>query len=112
MQSPHYDQTYTDSGFWAKVKRYAKTAGKAVLEPALQMYYALQDADTPAWAKATIIGALGYFISPLDLIPDMLPVVGYSDDLTVLLAAITAVAKYIKHEHKAKARAVMLRWFD
>ena len=50
-------------------------AGKEVIEKALILYYCLQDDDTPAWAKTTIIGALGYFISPIDAIPDLVPVV-------------------------------------
>lgn len=111
MTQSNYEEQYSDNAFWGKVKRYAKQAGSAVLESSLQLYYALQDSDTPAWAKATIIGALGYFISPLDLIPDIVPVIGYSDDLTVLAGAITAVASHIKQEHKIKAAEVMQRWF-
>lgn len=111
MNQVEYSAQYDDGAFWSKVKRYAKKAGLAVLEPALEMYYALQDSDTPAWAKATIIGALGYFISPLDLIPDVLPVVGYSDDLTVLVAALAAVSAHIKDIHKEMAKQALQRWF-
>lgn len=107
-----YTAQYSDDGFWGKVKGYAKTAGRGVLEPALKMYYSATDPDTPRWAKATIYGALGYFISPLDGIPDLLPVVGYSDDLGILVAALGAVAVYIKDEHTAKARATLTQWFD
>jgi uncharacterized membrane protein YkvA (DUF1232 family) len=76
------------------------------------MYYSATDPDTPRWAKATIYGALGYFISPLDGIPDLLPVVGYSDDLGILLAAVAAVAAYIKDEHTVKAQATLSQWLD
>ena len=64
------------------------------------MYYTLQKPATPVWAKTMIIGALGYFISPIDLIPDFIPIAGYTDDLTALVAAIVAVAMYIDEDVK------------
>lgn len=68
-----------------------------------------KDEDTPIWAKTTIMGALGYFISPLDAIPDITPFVGYSDDLGILVAA---VATHIKDEHVEKAKETLKKWFD
>jgi uncharacterized membrane protein YkvA (DUF1232 family) len=112
MADTDYTAHYSDAGFWGKVKGYAKTAGRAVMLPALKMYYSATDPDTPRWAKATIYGALGYFISPLDAIPDLLPVVGYSDDLGILVAAMAAVAAYIKDEHTVKAQATLSQWLD
>lgn len=109
--SQEYSKAYSDDSFRGKVRQYAKDAGEAVLEPALKMYYALKDSDTPAWAKATIIGALGYFISPIDAIPDLLPVVGYTDDLAVLAGALAIVAMHVKEEHAEKARVTLRQWF-
>ncbi len=106
-----YEDAYSDSAFWGKVKKYAKKAGVAVLEPALILYYCLKDPDTPSSIKATILGALGYFISPIDFIPDFTPLIGYSDDLGVLVATVTLVAKHIKPEHKAAAKETMQAWF-
>ena len=60
------------------------------------MFYCLQDRDTPQWAKATIVGALGYFIFPADGIPDAVPVIGFSDDLVVITAALGIVVMHIK----------------
>lgn len=111
-QKDSFKEAYSDSNFWDKVKEYAKSAGEGVLEPALKMYYAALDSDTPAWAKATIIGALGYFISPVDAIPDLLPIVGYTDDLGVLVAALAATAANIKDEHVAKAKETLSQWFS
>lgn len=71
MSENNFSSAYSDDGFWEKAKDYAKVAGENVLEPALKMYYAALDAETPAWAKAAIVGALGYFISPIDAIPDV-----------------------------------------
>ena len=106
-----YAATYSDAGFWRKLLDFAKAAGREVVELALELYYALQSPATPAWAKAVILGALGYFISPVDLIPDFIPVVGYTDDLGVLAAAVGTVATYITPEHKAAAAAKVQEWF-
>ena len=105
--SKHYD----DDSFWKKIRDFAITAGREVIEKGLILYYCLQDPDTPVWAKGTIIGALGYFILPLDAIPDMTPVVGYSDDLGVLVMALASVAVHIKDEHKQQAIKKLEIWF-
>lgn len=112
MGSTDYKTHYSEARFWDKARTVAKTAGKAVLEPALKMYYSATDKDTPAWSKATIYGALGYLISPLDAIPDFIPVAGYTDDIGILVAAMAAVAAHIKDEHVAKARDTIAQWFD
>ena len=111
MAKTEYASQYSDAGFWNKVKTQAGSAGQKVLEQALKMYYSATDPDTPLWAKTTIYGALGYFISPIDAIPDLLPVLGYTDDIGVLIAAATAVAAHIKDEHVRKARATLSQWF-
>jgi uncharacterized membrane protein YkvA (DUF1232 family) len=107
-----FGSEYSEEGFWDKVKKYAKVAGEGVLEPALKLYYAAQDPSTPTWAKGVIFGALGYFISPIDAIPDLTPVVGYADDLGVLVAAVATVAAHIKEEHVKRARDTLRNWFD
>lgn len=112
MSDNIFENEFSDEGFWSKAKKYARVAGESVLEPALKMYYAAQDPDTPAWARTTIYGALGYFITPIDAIPDISPFVGYSDDLGVLVAATAAIAAYIKQEHTDRAKAKLTEWFD
>ncbi|MFQ5477895.1 MAG: YkvA family protein [Candidatus Binatia bacterium] len=111
MSEQEYGIEYSDDSFWQKVKRFALAAGKEVVERALILYYCLQDADTPKWAKGVVVGALGYFIVPLDAIPDFTPVAGYSDDLGALAAALAMVAAHIKPEHRAKAAAKLETWF-
>lgn len=106
-----FSKEYSDDKFWDKVKKFAVKAGKEVILKALTMYYTMQDKDTPKWAKGVIIGALGYFIFPLDAIPDMTPVVGYADDLGVLASAMATVAVYIKPEHRKKAEDTWKGWF-
>jgi uncharacterized membrane protein YkvA (DUF1232 family) len=106
-----YAKDYSDDGFWAKVIQFAKVAGKEVIEKALWLHYVLKKPDVPVWAKTVIIGALGYFISPIDAIPDMTPVVGYADDLGVLAMAVAAVAIYIDDEVKFQTAQKMKDWF-
>lgn len=110
--SPDYSSEYSNKSFWEKVKKFAIIAGKEVIQKALILYYCFSDGDTPAWAKGVILAALGYFISPVDAIPDMTPIVGYADDLGALIAASTAVAAHIKKEHIDKAKGKLGDWFD
>lgn len=106
-----YEQAFSESGFWNKLKKYAKSAGRDVVEKALLLYYAAQEEKAPRWAKATIAGALGYFIVPLDAIADITPAVGYADDLGVLALAIAAVATYINEDVRSKTATRMAAWF-
>jgi uncharacterized membrane protein YkvA (DUF1232 family) len=112
MSDKNFEQAFTDESFWEKIKNFAKAAGETALEPALKMYYAAVDDDTPMWAKTTIYGALGYFISPIDVIPDITPNVGYTDDIGVLCAALAATAAHIKDEHIDKAKEKLALWFS
>ena len=107
-----FSDSYSEDGLRAKLRRHARKAGRHLVELTLQLFYALKDLDTPLWAKTVIVGALGYFISPVDAIPDIIPVIGYSDDLAVLLGAVETVASCITDEIKAKAAAQAGRWFD
>ena len=106
-----YTANYSEKGFWNKVKSVCKAAGKKVIETALVLYYCLIDSDTPMWAKTVIIGALGYFISPIDAIPDFLPG-GYTDDIGVLLGALAAIGSSIKGQHWEMAKEQLKEWFN
>lgn len=102
---------YSDESFWKKLKKFALTAGKEVVEKALTLYYTAQNPNVPAWAKTVVVGALTYFVSPVDAIPDILAGVGFTDDLGVLLAAIASVSIYINAETKQQAKQKMNEWF-
>jgi uncharacterized membrane protein YkvA (DUF1232 family) len=102
---------YSEESFRKKLQGFALRAGRQVIEKALVLYYCLQDRDTPKWTKAVIVGALGYFIAPLDAVPDFTPVFGFVDDLTALALALPVVAVYVKHEHHERAREKLSRWF-
>ncbi len=102
---------YSEEGFWDKVARFAKRAGREVIEKALWLHLAAQDEKTPLWAKTTMYGALAYFILPTDMIPDIIPGAGFTDDLGALAAAVTTVAVYITPAVKARASEQVDRWF-
>ena len=102
---------YSDGAFWAKVKRFAKKAGAKVIYFALLLYYAFVSPKTQGWAKLIIISALAYFITPIDLTPDPLPIVGFIDDLAVLATALKVVDVCITPDVKAKAKAKLGDWF-
>lgn len=102
---------YSESNFWQKVKNVAKKAGIEVVDRALVLYYTATADTTPASMKGIIYGALGYFILPVDLIPDAIPVVGFSDDFAALGACIAAVASCITPRIKAQVEAKLMDWF-
>lgn len=108
---PDINGNYSDENFWEKLKNFAVKAGSEIVEKALWLYYAAQDPATPGWAKTVIYGALGYFILPVDAIPDFIAGVGFSDDLGALAAAVATVAAYINDDVKAKAAKKMKDWF-
>ncbi|PJZ69961.1 hypothetical protein CH373_13040 [Leptospira perolatii] len=89
-------------GFWPKVK---KVAGKVPFLPdAIALYYAMLDSGTPLTAKLTIAGALAYFLSPWDVIPDILIGAGYFDDAAVVAAVLKTASTYVTEEHRKKAQ--------
>lgn len=106
-----YSSEYSESSFWKKVTAYAITAGKDVIEKSLVLHNCFQDPYTPAKPKSVILGGLSYFILPLDAIPDVTPVVGFSDDLGALALALTVVAANIKEEHRQSAKSKLAEWF-
>mgnify|MGYP000613078520 CR=1 FL=1 len=111
IEDNEFESAYTEKSFWDKLKAYASAAGKEVVEKALLLFYAAQQEETPRGAKATIAGALGYFIVPLDAVTDLAPGIGYTDDLGVLVLALAAVASYINDDVREKAAHKMRAWF-
>lgn len=101
-----YGTYYSDNRFWKKVERVAKKVGATVLLPVFTLYYMLQDDKVSLQHKTYIVGALGYFILPIDLIPDgILPVIGFTDDIAVMTLVLKLVKDSITSEIKARANA-------
>lgn len=103
---------FDDARFWRKLARLPCQAGRRLLEFALLLYVLYRDPQVPAWAKAVIAGTLAYFICPLDLLPDLLPGVGYTDDLAAMLALVNALALHITDAHRQQAKALAARRLD
>ena len=106
-----YSHHYEDNAFWEKLQKFARKAGIKVTYAALLLYYVLKSPTTSGKDRAKIIGALGYFILPIDLIPDFIPVAGYTDDLAALVWGVYCVIKSITPEVKAQAAAKLHEWF-
>jgi uncharacterized membrane protein YkvA (DUF1232 family) len=111
-ETTDYAEAYSENRFKSKLARYALTAGQALVEKALTLFYVLRDPDTPTRAKVIIVGALGYFIVPLDAIPDLIPGAGFSDDLGALAIALTLISTHVKPEHTARAHRAAVRIFN
>ena len=107
-----YSNKFTNSDFVEKISRIAKRAGTKLVYAALVLYYTLQSDKISVKDKAIIIGALGYLISPLDVIPDAIPIAGLGDDLAVLVYVLNKVWGNISDEVKDKAKAKLSKWFD
>ena len=99
-----YAGKYSEKGFSDKVSSAVKAAGLALIYKALQLYYVTKNPACPTRIKAGIFAALGYFISPLDILPDFTPIVGYSDDAAAVALAIGMAQIYIDDEVKQKAK--------
>jgi uncharacterized membrane protein YkvA (DUF1232 family) len=101
------DEATVRRNFWTKLRRFAARIPFA--EELLTAYYCAFDRDTPAHVRVALIGALAYFISPLDVLPDVLPLVGMTDDAAVVAGAIKLVWDNIKPSHRAAARGALSR---
>ncbi len=96
--------TFSEQGYWNKVKQAFQKAGEKTVFSSLVLYYTAKSDHTPMWAKTVVMGALGYFISLIDAIPDLTPVLGYTDDVSLMIAALGAIAAHITPEIKAQAQ--------
>lgn len=96
------DEKAVRAGFWPKL---ARLAGKLPFaEDLLAAYYCAFDRNTPNQVRFILLGALAYFVMPIDVVPDLLPVFGFADDAAVLAAALKAVSDAIRPEHRAAAK--------
>jgi len=96
-----YGKHYSDDKFRESARRNGSRL--TFFKDAAAMYYCLKDSKTPAHIKALILGALGYFILPVDMAPDIIPVVGWLDDATVVATVLAIVKTYITQEHRKAA---------
>ena len=113
MKNPFkkHSNEYSEPKLWEKISNFAKQAGQKTVYSALLLFYAYRRPDTPGWAKNIVLGTLGYFIAPIDALPDLTPLVGYTDDLGVLSFGLVTIATYINDEVKGNARERLKKWF-
>ena len=107
-----YSNKFSRGEFLEKISRVAKRAGAKLVYSALILYYTLQSDQVSVKDKAIIIGALGYLISPLDVVPDAIPIVGLGDDLSVLVYVLQKVWGDVSDDVKQKSKEKLSKWFD
>ncbi len=113
MENPFkkYANQFSENRLLKKVQAFARQLGLKTVYSVLLLFYAFTRRETPAWAKNIIVGVLGYFIAPIDAIPDLTPIIGYTDDLGVLSFGLVTIACYINQDVRNKARKKLKDWF-
>lgn len=101
------DEAEVRRAFWPKVRRFA--ARLPFVEDLLAAYYCAFDRDTPFQVKAALVAAIGYFVLPIDVMPDVMPMLGFTDDAAVLATALRLVAANMRPEHREAARRALAR---
>jgi uncharacterized membrane protein YkvA (DUF1232 family) len=107
-----YAQKYNEKSLTAKITNYSAKAGQKVVYAVLLLYYVMKNPGVGFKTKLTIAAALGYFITPIDAIFDLTPLLGYTDDLGVLILVLAKVSSSITPEIKLKARQKLGEWFN
>ena len=112
FEDEKYQTEYNDTSFWDKIKQTSKKIGLKSLFYALVLYYVLQKKEVTLKEKTLIIGALGYLILPLDLIPDAIPFAGFVDDGFALMLAVKKIIHHVDENVITKAHLKISKWFD
>jgi uncharacterized membrane protein YkvA (DUF1232 family) len=99
-----YTDEYSEEGLWTKIRDNVTSIGISLIYKALQLYYVAQSPKCPMKVKAGIYGALGYLISPFDIIPDFTPIAGYTDDAAAIGVALILAQMYIDDNIRAQAK--------
>lgn len=99
------DEGVVRRGFWPKLRRVVRRI--PFTDDLLSAYYCATDPKTPSYVKAILMAAVAYFVVPTDLVPDFIAGLGFTDDATVLLTAVSTVGSAIKDEHRDKAAAAL-----
>lgn len=95
-----YADNYSEKGLFQKITGSIKKAGLSLIYKALQLFYVAQNPNVPMRIRAAVVAPLGYFISPVDLIPDITPFLGFSDDAAVIAGAMLIAQFYQKRAVK------------
>lgn len=109
MDYQKYIEAFQDSVFLNKGLRILQKISAKALWTALLLFYTYQQKDVPAFVKRIIMGVLGYLLTPIDLIPDLTPFLGYTDDIGALSYAVVALSAYINDSSRQNAAKAMRR---
>ena len=99
-----FADSYSESGLFDKITGNVKKAGLTLIYKALQLFYVAQNPNVPMKIRAAIIAPLGYFISPIDFIPDITPFIGFTDDAGIIAASMVIAHAYIDDEVRRNAK--------
>ena len=111
MNNP-YRKYFNENAMWSKISGFAKSAGQQVVYAVLLLFYMMKDPGTELKKKVIIGAALGYFILPADAIPDLTPLLGFTDDLGVLIYALSQISSTITDDIRRKAKQKLHEWFQ
>lgn len=106
-----YKKHFNLSAFNSKMNRVIRVVGVRGIYTVLLLFYSLKQKDTPVWARNVVVGVLGYFISPVDALPDLTPFIGYTDDIGLLGFGLVAIAAYITNDIRGKAQSDVHKFF-
>ena len=106
-----FGKYYNENSFWKTITFVAKKAGLKLIYISFLLYYTLNSNNITKTDRAIIIAALGYFIFPLDIIPDYIPFVGYTDDLSILLFAYRRIRANLNDDIRNKAKSKLSSFF-
>ncbi len=107
----HYSEYYSEKSLFEKIRRFSVKAGQKVVYAVLLLYYLMKDPGVGIKTKMTIAAALGYFILPADVLPDLVPLLGYTDDLGVLVFVLVQVSRSLTPAIRQQARQKLAEWF-
>ncbi|MEM9836667.1 MAG: YkvA family protein [Bacteroidota bacterium] len=110
-QLDQFRQFFSEGKFQEKIRRFAKSLGSRTVYTIYLLYYAYHRKGTPAWAKRIVLGTLGYLIMPIDAIPDLGFLIGFTDDIGVLSFGLVTIAGYVNDEVRQQAREKVSQLF-
>ena len=111
INTKDYSSYYSPQMVMLVLNRAFSKAGLDVVSRVLQLYYLAKSPELPAWAKASVFAALGYFVLTPDAVPDLVPVMGFADDLVVLSSALAGLSAHLSPEIRAQVRQKLVQWF-
>ncbi|MBU1194010.1 MAG: DUF1232 domain-containing protein [Proteobacteria bacterium] len=107
MPQKDYSASFSDEGFWKKITSMPGNAGCSIIKAGISLYVLLRESKVPIWAKIAIIGVLGYFICPFDVLPDFMAGIGYTDDLALMMLLLGQLYAYMNDDIQNKIQSLM-----